>query len=300
MVCERPFIQGAHAFSCGQCVPCRIRKRREWTHRIMLEAGLYSDNAFYTLTYDSENVPEDGSLVPSHTQDWLKRLRKAWEPHKVRYYLVGEYGDESFRPHYHVALFGYPHCARGRTLRFFNSTRPDWRRCCDWCRVIGDTWGFGDIDGGMLENDSAQYVAGYVVKKMTRTDDARLRGRWPEFARMSLRPGIGYHAMHEVASQLMRFNLDTTQGDVPVALRHGEKKQLPLGRYLRGNLRQMIGKPKNAPPEGMAKSVEELRLLRAEAFEAGKPLSKVFEEKSKGAIASAIARSKVRKKRGSL
>lgn len=134
---------------------------------------------------------------------------------------------------------------------------------------------------------------------MTRTDDRRLGGRWPEFARMSLRPGIGRDAMHEVASELMRFNLDTTQGDVPVTLRHG-KKHLPLGRYLRGNLRMMIGKEKNAPVEALARNAEEVRQLRSEAFEAGTPLSKYVAEKSKGVVASIEAKMKLRKKRGSL
>lgn len=77
---------------------------------------------------------------------------------------------------------------------------------------------------------------------MTRTDDPRLEGRWPEFARMSLRPGIGYGALHEVAHALLDDRLDGLLQDVPTSLR-GK----PLGRYLRRNLRIMMGYAPEAP-----------------------------------------------------
>lgn len=81
---------------------------------------------------------------------------------------------------------------------------------------------------------------------MTKKDDPRLQGRYPEFCRMSLRPGIGADAMHDVASVLLQFNLVDLQGDVPSSLRHGSRL-LPLGRYLRRKLRTMVGKDEKAP-----------------------------------------------------
>ena len=106
MVCKKPFTRGVEAYGCGQCLPCRVNRRRIWTHRVLLEAIKSSESSFITLTYDDENLPENGSLCPSHVRDWLKRIRKKVEPRKLRYFLVGEYGDETKRPHYHVALFG--------------------------------------------------------------------------------------------------------------------------------------------------------------------------------------------------
>lgn len=99
---------------------------------------------------------------------------------------------------------------------------------------------------GTLTSRSAQYITGYVAKKMTRPDDVRLDGRYPEFARMSLRPGIGAGALHDVASAMMRWKLEDKLVDVPVALRHGSS-ELPLGRYLRRLLRRYVGLDEKAP-----------------------------------------------------
>lgn len=229
-----------------------------WAHRIVLEAGLHRDNAFVTLTYSDEHIRNPnvgGTLAPEDTRDWLKRLRFAISPRSVRYYLVGEYGDQSGRPHYHAALFGYPKCLYGRSR--YSKERKD---CCSNCDLIRDTWGLGLVDVGNLEVKSAKYIAGYIIKKMTRFDDRRLNGRHPEFARMSLKPGLGADALHEMASVFLKFDLDITQGDVPSSLRHG-KQLLPLGRYLRGKYRELVGMDKNAPQSTLDLMAEELRLL---------------------------------------
>lgn len=115
-----------------------------------------------------------------------------------------------------------------------------------------------------MNKDSASYIAGYTVKKMTAKEDMRLRGRHPEFARMSLKPGIGVDAMWDVASKLIA-SLDES-ADVPSALR-SFGKQYPIGRYLKGKLREYIGRDK-ATPEGALEIIrEEMRPLREAAFD---------------------------------
>lgn len=220
MLCKKPFQN----FSCGQCNPCRIQRRKLWAHRIMLESLKHGDNSFLTLTYDDDHKPADGSLNPKHTQDWLKRFRKALSRDygiSLRYFLVGEYGDSTQRPHYHAALFGIPVSLED---------------------MVRETWGMGHVMLGPLEIGSAQYIAGYVVKKMTNKDDPRLLGRLPEFSRMSLKPGIGATAMEDVAGILNSYHgwdeIHAT-GDVPVVLQHGGRKY-PLGRYLRKKLREQM------------------------------------------------------------
>lgn len=222
----------------------------------MLEGLNHTDKNFTTLTYSDEEVPTDGSLNPRHTQLFLKRLRKRYAPAKIRYFLVGEYGDETQRPHYHAALFGVPQCRYGRSR--YSRSRD---RCCAVCDSVRDAWGFGHVFLGDLSKESAQYIAGYVTKKMTAKDDERLQGRHPEYARMSLRPGIGQHAMHDLADVLLRYGVGT---DVPNALRHGPA-QLPLGRYLQQQLRKMVGRDAKAPEEVIQALKAQLLPLQAAA-----------------------------------
>lgn len=134
---------------------------------------------------------------------------------------------------------------------------------------------------------------------MTRRDHPALYGREPEFSRQSNQNGgLGKSALHEVASELMRFNLDNTQGDVPVALRHGSRT-LPLGRYLRRELRAMIGKEKNAPQIVLEQIKEEMRPLREAAFDASESLSSHYKKSVEGKVANFNARSRIFKgKRG--
>lgn len=236
MLCKKPFKAGTMSFGCGQCLPCRINRQRLWAHRITLESKLHEHSSFVTLTYSDQFLPSSGSLVPKHATDWLKRFRFRFAPTKFRYYLVGEYGDLSGRPHYHVALFGYPSCP------YYSSVASRRISCvCDICRPITETWGFGRCTVDPLEYGSAQYIAGYVTKKMTRKDDPRLNGRHPEFARMSRKPGIGYGSIEYVSQIIEEYgDLALQEGDVPLSLQHGKKK-LPLGRYLRTKLREELG-----------------------------------------------------------
>lgn len=294
MLCKKPFAKGGALFPCGQCIPCRINRRRVWTHRIMLESLQHDVNSFVTLTYEDEGIPVTKEGIPSlrkeDAQDWLKRLRRKLEPLKVRYYLVGEYGDVSWRPHYHVILFGFQSCR-------FGMTRPR-ARCCFSCDLVRDTWSHGNIFLGELTIQSAAYVAGYVTKKLTDKADTRLHGRSPEFATMSLKPGIGGDAMWDVASTVLAFGLDDA-GDVPAGLRHGAKI-MPLGRYLRRRLRTFVGKEAAAPDETLAEIKEELRPVREAAFEASRSFAEVAVEVNAAASGSLINKANIYKKRGAL
>lgn len=253
-------MRAGKAYGCGQCLPCRLKKRREWTHRIMLEAGQYQDNAFLTLTYADDPV----SLEPLDNRRFMDALRKRLSPLKVRFYCVGEYGEKNNRPHLHYALFGYPSCQAAR----YAGKRKNYR-CCHPCDTIEEVWGKGLIKNLPLEIGSARYIARYVIKKMTRFDDPRLLPNMhPEFARMSLKPGIGHGALLNVAKVISRYNLLTPEGDVPVTLRHGST-QYPLGRYLRKKLRKELGLDERSPtvlsPEAAYKAFvddEEMRRLQ--------------------------------------
>lgn len=248
----------------------------------MLEARLHEHSSFWTLTYAPENVPSGGSLHPPHTQLWLKRLRKQLGPARpLRYYLVGEYGDQTFRPHYHAALFGLSALEH---------------------ELVLETWGLGLVHGGTLTTQSAQYIAGYVTKKMVNKDDPRLKGRYPEFARMSLRPGIGAGAARGVAEALncsggAKFVADS--GDVPTALKH-EQKSLPLGRYLRRKIREEMGFDNIGGQEKpqQVQAAEMSALLEASGSRTRYKLEKPFIEHQK--ILQVETKAKIWSKKGKL
>lgn len=305
MLCANPItVTGLGVVGCGQCIPCRINKRREWVHRLTLEASLYSDNAFITLTYDDEHLPTVTgpqlpgdthlpTLVPKHLTDFLKRFRKAVEPVKVRFYAAAEYGDDTERPHFHIALFNYPSCSWGQT-------RPR-KSCCAVCDLVRSTWGMGNVYLGTLEESSMNYVAGYVLKKLTNKHDVRLLGRHPEFARMSLRPGIGADAMHDVASTVLQFDLVESQGDVPSSLRHGSRI-LPLGRYLRRHLRNLSTGTPDAPEISQQFYKDEYKRLQAlqMASPRATSISEVKRKEDAQKVASKIAMNNIRKSRKTL
>lgn len=288
MNCSKPlWLTGQGYVSCGQCMACRINRKRLWMHRMLLEMTSHSESSFVTLTYDDENLPDE--LTPKHLQDWLKRIRKDVEPMRLRFYGVGEYGEKSGRPHYHLALFGYPHCLRG-------NTDVKKLRCCTWCDRLRDTWGKGVVYSGPLTSDSAQYICGYVTKKMTARDDPRLEGKHPEFSRQSRNPGIGANFVGNIADVLRHYNLDYTQDDVPVALRHG-KKVLPLGRFLRGKIRENLGWDKNATEK--AKEAYSLKMLdlQKDSINTNRSAKEILQNRSANKIGSMIYKDKLKKRK---
>lgn len=152
-----------------------------WTLRLVLEAALHESSLFVTLTYSPENLPSDGGLRPEHLSQFLRSLRKGIAPRKLRYFGVGEYGERTRRPHYHVCLFGaYP------------------------SDEIAQYWSHGYIHVGLVTEKSAAYTCGYMCKGLTSRNVQEggqyswLGDRQPEFARMSLKPGIGAPAMSKL------------------------------------------------------------------------------------------------------
>lgn len=182
---------------CGRCIGCRVAKRREWSMRIMHESQFHACTSFLTLTYDEEHLPDNGSLQLRDVQLWLKRLRERISPTKVRYFLVGEYGEKLARPHYHVILFGYDfpdkkHYKGDGVRRLFTSV------------LLSETWPHGYATIGTVTPASASYVAGYTCKKFTKGSKEDVKeyygDKMPEFARMSRNPGIGASWIDKYAS----------------------------------------------------------------------------------------------------
>lgn len=92
---------------CGNCPLCLNSKRMNWLMRIEQEWKKNDlPSYFLTLTYDEKHVPRKKgvrTLYKRHPVLFFKRVRKAG--YKCKYVLVGEYGAETSRPHYHVILW---------------------------------------------------------------------------------------------------------------------------------------------------------------------------------------------------
>lgn len=258
MLCKHPIsfnrVSRDAAFPCGQCLPCRINKRRIWAHRIILESLFHDSSVFLTLTYSDDHIPQGDffhprtgqvyapfSVNPEEHRLFMNKLRfhfKDQFDRELRFYMVGEYGEKTQRPHYHYVLFGYPRCVDGARYvgRRFISCR------CPRCDFLRNIWGKGEIFLGELNVDSANYVAGYVTKKLTNDNSEFnrkiLQGRFPEFARQSRRPGIGAMAMDNMARSLLQFDKSLYE-NLPRVLAHGSKF-LPLGRYLTDKLHEKM------------------------------------------------------------
>lgn len=214
-------------------MPCRISRRRQWTWRQYLESLSHDHSSFLTLSYADEHLPKNLSLDPRHLQLFIKRLRDRVLPLRFRYFAVGEYGEEKKRPHYHLSVFGLP--PHAFDICKTNPFDP---------RVVWlSSWTYGSAFLTEFNETTAQYVSGYVTKKLSKPDDPRLLpGQLPEFARMSRRPGLGKEAMRLIAGELSRSGyLDRIEGgDVPRFLQLG-KRRIPLGRFLLRALRECVG-----------------------------------------------------------
>lgn len=199
---------------CGGCIGCRLDKSRTWAARCMHEAHMHTSNLFLTLTYDDHHLPTGSegrtTLVKRDLQLFWKRLRKAG--YDVRYYSVGEYGDNTGRPHYHAVAFGLalPDLVLYTRSNGFNLYTS---------QILDSVWKNGRCWIGDVTFESCAYVARYVMKKLT-GNHAKLyehEGILPEFALMSRRPGIGSDFYDRYRSDLLPHDNTIIRGNVKIS-----------------------------------------------------------------------------------
>lgn len=263
---------------CGSCLSCRIAKQRDWAVRAMHESVLHPEDeaSFLTLTYNDEHLPPDRGLVKADLRNFMKRLRRRVGS-GLKYLGCGEYGDVGLRPHYHAALWGHSFPDRVLETRskkgfplYSSKTLTDaWS--CPKCR---QPIGFALL--GNLTYDSAAYVAGYTVKKITgshefwhylrQVDDGEFVSVQPEFSAVSRggREGKGLaYGFYE------RFRSDLFPKDY-VHLASGDKlKKVPVPRYYRRllaeddpQLAEELRLKRVARAEELAEDTPELRRAR--------------------------------------
>lgn len=136
-----------------------------WKIRLVEESRKCIANSFLTLTYNDANIPPEG-LQKRDIQLFIKKMRKRF---KFRYYLIGEYGPTTYRPHYHAIMFGID-----------NNT------CRDMEIIVEDVWGHGFITLEPITETRINYIAEYHVNRFNYP-----QGQEPTFKLLSTRPAIG-------------------------------------------------------------------------------------------------------------
>lgn len=185
---------------CGKCGFCGATRRSDWALRLAYEKKLHSQSAFVTLTYANPHlVWKDGlpQLHREHTQLFFKRLRKAG--FKLRYYGVSEYGAKTYRPHYHLILFG---------------DVPE--------EAIRKAWDYGQVHIGNVTEQSVMYCLSYMINK----NDWRMsRRRVRPFNMMSRgRGAVKGIGSNYLTSAMISWHRSARKG---YALLNGCKRHLP-------------------------------------------------------------------------
>lgn len=177
---------------CGKCIECRLDYSRSWAFRMICELQYHETASFLTLTYDDENVPLTDELHMSLRKDdvqrFIKRLRKRLSGIHLMYYAAGEYGCHTFRPHYHMILYGYyPDDAVFYKFNKFGDVLVT-------SDFLSRVWSNGYVVIGEVNQKTCGYVSRYCTKKQVginavSTYDAF--GIERPFTLASKRPAIG-------------------------------------------------------------------------------------------------------------
>lgn len=191
-------------FPCGKCDGCHIDYSRDWANRLTCELDTCLEDGnkayFITLTYNDESlkyneyfsngIPQKvETLYPKDLTDFWKKIRKRF---KIRYYVVGEYGQHPRngghgRPHYHAIVYGlnlddleYHGLSKTKQPIYISP----------W---LTKKWGLGYVTVQNVEWKSCAYVARYCNKKLySHNIYYQEYNIEPEFSNKSLKPGIGY------------------------------------------------------------------------------------------------------------
>lgn len=234
---------GSVYLPCGQCIGCRMRRAADWQLRVMHEAAEHEDSCFVTLTYGNGQLPPNGSLSHRDFQLFMKRLRKWAGP--VRFYMCGEYGPLNLRPHYHACLFGVAFRERREPLGKSASGALFYDQ-----EDLRKLWGLGRVSVQDLTSETAGYCARYIMKKVLGkgADEAYRRTTSagdvvdvvPEYAAMSLKPGIGARWFDRYGNGIYRHDYVVADGvkKVPPAyydelLRRRNAEQYELVKFQR-------------------------------------------------------------------
>lgn len=181
---------------CRKCDPCRMKWRKDWTGRLLAEAKTSQEVWFATLTYGGGyDNPQAVTHNKSHVAALFDQLRK--HGHDVRYYGVGEFGEERGRAHWHLLIFWK---CKAPPMTFDDDVM--WEMPVQnkgrYAGVTRHYWPFGHVY--MARPISEQACVAYTLKYMEKQESSALR----LFAK---RPAIGQEYLLELARRHARQGL---------------------------------------------------------------------------------------------
>lgn len=226
LLCESPiFVKDrlgrVKETGCGKCEDCLRKKRNEWVQRLISEWRYSVCTKFVCLTYDDAHIPiekvdDEEFRFTTNKRDvqlFLKRFRKL---HKVRYFLVSEFGDLRNRPHYH-ALFFFDEYMKDDEVNL----------------LIQMSWDAGwiiDVQDLMSVN-GIRYVCKYLYKQQDDEKTFMLCSRNPAIGAAYVKNWKNRHLSYfnEHRENFDTFGLQNFNGS-------SSKYSLPLCRYLRDKI----------------------------------------------------------------
>lgn len=202
----RPDDFAHHIVPCGKCPECKKRRAKHWAFRLDQETKVSTSTVFLTLTYADEPLTPSGNptLIKADFQKFMKKLRHKAEG--IKYYMCGEYGSKTMRPHYHAIIFNLPYAMT------VNS------------QYLVDLWQHGHVHFGTGQTASYYYVANYMDKQ---TPHALMPDQQPQYSAMSKNLGINF-----LSDQKVKYYKNRLLGYV--LSQNGQKISMP--RYYKDKL----------------------------------------------------------------
>jgi len=200
---------------CGKCIECRLAYAREWAIRCVHEAQMHENNSFITLTYAPEKLTSP-KLQYEDFQLFMKKLRDKHtfnDKTKIGYFVTGEYGETTKRPHWHACVFNF----RPNDLQYFRSNERGDKIYTS--QTLTDTWSHGHVEIGQITLESAGYCARYAAKKLVHGKDQD--HEYHPISKKSSKNAIGKRFVETYWSDIFNSGfVITPQGD-----------KLPIPRY---------------------------------------------------------------------
>lgn len=235
MECQKPIYLSKQdmVVPCGNCAFCGATKRSDWALRLHYEGKKHLVKKFVTLTYANPHLHWKNGVSQLDKRDlqlFFKRVRNSGA--KIRYYAVGEYGSKTYRPHYHILLFG--------------DVSDD---------VLRSAWPLGLVHIGQVTQASIMYCLGYIVNgKGWQMSHKRQK----PFALMSNRPGLGSNYLTPAMIEWHR------SGRKNYAILDGVQRHLP--RYYKTKIFSKIDLVRIAVRDQKAMFKKAVRWVRSPAM----------------------------------